>query len=249
MLMKKRRISLMVLALTMMICLSGCVTLVQEMVIREDGSGTFSLALGVESSAYPQFQEAIPEAYQMDNLLRNLLANENITNFWVDNYEANGYIWESIQMEVADIYQLFDDPQQIGLATIDFNQDGDSYTFQQVLDLAGSNMSIPGVNLLDLAGAGYTIRLVTPQITATNGLQEAAGVSVWQVPLSELLQGGTTTTMRANYLLEPFEGVFIPWETFFPYLVIGVLALGGISILVIIIVNTMGKEKEQKLRF
>jgi hypothetical protein len=249
MLNKKCRTSLMVLALVLLIFLSGCVNLAQEIVIREDGSGVVRFTLGVETTAYPQFQELIPEAYQMENLFKGLLSSEGVTDIRWDNYEANGYTWQSLQMEVSDIYQLFAEPQSIGLATVNMDQDGESFVFQQSLDLEGSNMRIPGLNLVDLAGAGYTIRLITPQITETNGLQEAAGTSVWEIELSELLQGGTASTLRAEYLLEPYEGVFIPWETFYSYLVIGVLALGGLSILVIIIVNTSGREKQQKLKF
>jgi hypothetical protein len=70
------------------------------------------------------------------------------------------------------------------------------------------------------------------------------------VPLSDLLQGGESIFLGAGYVLEPYEGVFIPWETFFPYMVYGFLALGVISILAVIIINTRDKgEKHPKIKF
>jgi hypothetical protein len=70
------------------------------------------------------------------------------------------------------------------------------------------------------------------------------------VALDDLLQGGTAINQRAVYTLEPYEGFFIPWEVFFPYVVVGFLGLGGVSILIVIIVNTVGKgQKERKINF
>ena len=145
---------------------------------------------------------------------------------------------------------VLEDDRSFGPVNLSISQDQGVYTLEQTLDLGESNMSIPGVNLLDLTGAGYTVRLITPQIVDTNGLQESAGTSIWEVSVSDLVQGDETIYLQADYVLEPYEGTFIPWETFFPYVVIGFLALGGISILLVIIVNTRGKrEKKREIHF
>ena len=61
---------------------------------------------------------------------------------------------------------------------------------------------------------------------------------------------GSTVFLRADYILEPYEGIFIPWEVFFPYLVIGFLALCGLAIVTVIFVNTVLKrEKAPTLKF
>jgi hypothetical protein len=244
-----RKFLLLILGLNLLF-LSGCVNLVQEVTVRQDGSGSLRFAVGVETSAYPQFQQALPEAYQLENLFATLVLDEKVTDVEQTNYQSGNQTWDTIEMQVVDMAALFAEERTFGPLTIDIDQGEDGFSFQQTLDLAQSNLEIPGVNLLDLSGAGYTVRLITPQILSTNGLQEAAGVSLWEVPLSDLIQGGETIFLGADYILEPYEGVFIPWETFFPYVEIGFLVLGLISILVVIIVNTTRKgEKPRKIEF
>ena len=186
----------------------------------------------------------------LENLFATLILDEGVTDVNQAFYEEGNRTWTTIELQVGDMTELFVEERTFGPLTLSIRPEGDGFAFEQMLDLAQSNLDIPGVNLLDLTGAGYTVRLVTPQIVSTNGLQEAAGVSLWEIPLSDLLQGGESVFLDADYILEPYEGVFIPWETFFPYVVIGFLALGVVSILMVIIANTTGRdEKPQKLQF
>ena len=248
--MKRSRIISLSLAMICLVLLTGCVNLIQEMTVEEDGSGTMRFALGVETAAYPQFQDLVPEEMAFENLLANLILDENVTDVTQDTYESAGYTWQAIQMEVADFDLLFGEETSFGPITLEIDQQEEGFLLMQTLDLEGSNMSIPGINLLDLSGAGYEVRLNTPHILSTNGLQEQAGTSVWEISLGDLLQGEDTIFLQAEYTLEPYEGVFIPWETFFPYIVIGFVVAGLLAILVVIIVNTAVKrEKEKKLKF
>jgi len=238
------------MAIFSLFLLSGCINLVQELAVREDGSGSLRFALGVETGVYQQVMEQIPEGFLLQNLLSNLIQDENVLDVVQDHYEADGRTWDSVELEVKDVAALFAEERRIGPLTVALDEEDGIYSFEEIMDLENSNLVIPGINLLDLSGAGYTVRLITPQIVYTNGLQEAAGVSVWEVPLSELLRGEETITLQADYVLEPYEGVFIPWDTFFPYVVIGFLALGGIAVLVVVIVNTTKRrKKKRKYRF
>lgn len=244
-----RKLTLLLITINL-IFLSGCVNLIQEMEIRQDGSGTVRFAVGVETAYYSQFLLALPEAYQLENLFATLLLDENITDVSQSRYESGGRTWEEIRMDVASMADLFAEERTFGPLTASIQPEDDLFVFEQTLDLENSSLSIPGVNLLDLTGAGYTVRLVTPQIASTNGLQEAIGVSVWEVPLSDLIQERNTILLQADYILEPYEGVFIPWETFFPYVVIGFLAAGIIAMLVVVIINTTKRsEKPRKIKF
>jgi len=248
--MKHIRKNLLYLAVISLLFLSGCVTLLEEITIREDGSGTLGIALGVETEVYPQFLERLPEGYELENLLANLILDENVSDVQQDRYESEGITWDTIQLEAQDLAAMFEESRAFGMMRVQIYPEEDGYSFEQVIDLGTSNLRIPGVNLLDLSNASFTVRLIVPQITNTNGLQTAAGVSVWEVPLRELLQGNETIYLEADYLLEPYEGVFIPWDTFYPYVVIGFLVMGVMAILIIIIVNTVGKkEKKRKLQF
>jgi hypothetical protein len=123
------------------------------------------------------------------------------------------------------------------------------YSFTEEIDVANSNLAIPGIHLMDLAGAGVTVRLNTPQIIRTTGIQDAAGVSSWDVSVLDLIEEGNMITLSANYVLEPYVGTFIPWEKYFPYAVAGFLGVGVLAILVIVIVNTtdIGKRDKKKL--
>jgi hypothetical protein len=245
--MKKRRIILSVCSVLLLFLLSGCVNFVQEMQVNQDGSGVLSFALGVETEYYPQVQLAIPEGFQFDNLLSQLIQDENVTDVTQDHYEESGKTYDAIRLEVADVLAVFgEDGRRIGPLTVSLTLEEDVYKFDQVIDLENSNFSIPGINLLDLSGAGYTVRLLVPQIIDTNGRQDAAGECVWEVPLSDLLQGGDTINLNAEFILEPYEGFFIPWEKWFPFILAGFVGVGFLSVLIVIIVNTTGKRKEKR---
>jgi hypothetical protein len=248
--MKHSRILLIFLAAISLLLLSGCVNLLQEITVQEDGSGTLLFALGVETSIYPEFQSSIPDGFDLGDMLENLTRQESVTTVVREQYEQNDYTWDSFRLEVADFAEVFDEARRIGPMTVSFEQAEDGFVFIQTIDVANSPLNIPGINLMDLASVSYTIRLNTPQIIETNGLQPAVGVSTWDVALVDLLQGGTAINQRAVYTLEPYEGFFIPWEVFFPYVVVGFLGLGGVSILIVIIVNTVGKgKKERRINF
>lgn len=219
--------------------------------MEEDGSGSVYFAIGVESASYPEFQLAIPENLELENLLSSQIQDESVNNVSREQFEADGRTWDAITLNIADIIAFFEAGQEIGPLTITLNEAEDGqFVFQQTINIGDANINIPGINLLDLTGAGYTIRLFTPQIVDTNGLQRAAGLSTWSVAPSDLLQEGEVVFLQADFVLEPYEGVFIPWEVFFPYVVIGFLVLGGVAIFAVIIINTSRKEEEvEKIKF
>ena len=248
--MKKLRISVLILTMLSFIFLSGCVTILQDMAVADDGSGILRFAIGVDSEIYSQYTESIPEGYQLENFLASLMQDERITNIEQDQYESDGYTWDSIQLEVSDFYQLFEEDRRVGPLLMSMGQDGDGYVFTQTVDMAGSNLEIPGINLMDLSGARYRVRLQSPQILSTTGVQSSAEVSEWEFTIEDLIRGDEALFLQAEYSLEPYEGVFIPWEVFFPYVVIGFLVLGGLSILLVIIINTRKKEEKiPEIRF
>jgi len=249
-LMKIPRLLLFITAILSLGLLSGCVSIIEEIDILEDGSGTLRFALGVETENYQAFQEAVPEGYALENLLVTLAGDENVSSVQYDQYTADDRTWDSVELDVEDFTALFEETRRIGPVEINFDEQAGEFTFNQSIDLANSTLTIPGVNLMDLSTVSLTVNLSTPQIIETNGIQSAAGVSTWSSPLDEVLQGGSTVFLSADYVLEPYQGYFIPWEVFFPYVVIGFLALGGISILVVILVNTIGgREKKSTLKF
>jgi len=226
--------------------LSGCASVLQTLTIREDGSGFLRINVGVESEFYPQYQESLPDSLALDNLLATLFQDENVTDVIQDQYEAEGRTWDSIQVEMADVLVIFAEERRIGPVLMSIDENDGIYTFSQLIDLNLSNVTFPGLNLLDLSTASYTIQLITPQIVDTNGVQRTAGTSSWTISPSDVLQAGESIYLEADYVLEPYEGTFIPWDLFFPYVVVGFLALGGLAILIVIIVNTTGKGEKPK---
>jgi hypothetical protein len=230
--------------------LSGCVSVVEEITVFEDGSGTLRFALGMTDENFAAYQAGIPEGFELENLFAVLARDENVASISFDQYTADGLIWDSVELTVTDFIAVFSEARRIGPLSIELIEGETGYRFTQTIDVANSPLSIPGVNLMDFSSASYVVRLVTPQIVSTNGVQPTAEVSTWSIPLDEVLQGGSTAFLRANYVLEPYEGFFIPWEVFFPYVVIGFLALGALSVLVVIVVNTSGRrDKEPTLKF
>ncbi|MFW5714402.1 MAG: hypothetical protein ACOCYU_07010 [Brevefilum sp.] len=248
--MKLSRKAIVIFTTLALMFLSGCVNLVQEVTVNQDGSGSLRFAVGVETTAYPQFQAALPEVFEFENLFTDLIVDERVTDVQQTHYETGNRTWDAIEMQVEDMAGLFAEDRRFGPLTMTIDPEDGEYFFEQTLDMERSNVNIPGINLLDLSSAGYNVRLITPHILSTNGLQEEAGVSLWEVPLGDFIQGGESIYLWADYSLEPYEGRFIPWETFFPYVVYGFLAIGFISILVVIIVNTSGEgEGSNKIEF
>jgi len=234
------------LIILLLFLLSGCVNLVQEMTVREDGSGSIRFALGVETDSYLQFQEAIPEGFELENIISSLMLDDLVTSVSQRQFTSEGLTWDSIQLEVSDMAAALQEDRRLGPITVSIDEEEEGFFFQQRIALSDTNLAIPGINLMDLTGSDYTVRLTTPQMMDSNGVQQDGGTTVWELPLRELLQDGETLYLQADYVLEPFEGVYIPWETFFPTIVKGFLAVGGLSILVIVIVNTVGKRDEER---
>jgi hypothetical protein len=248
--MKKRRRFLLLISTISLFLLNGCVSLVQEMTVREDGSGVVRFALGVETPYYEQVQEETPEGYTLENLLATLMQEELVTGASTDHYEQDGWTWDAVRLEVADFYALFAEARSIGPLQISLDEEEGEFVLRQTFDLVNASIPISGLNLMDLTDAGYSVRLIAPQVVSTNGVQTAVGESVWELSPADLLQEGEGTTLQATYSLAPYKGNFIPWDTFFDVVVIGWLALGVLAILVVIIVNTTGRRKRiQKRRF
>ena len=250
--MGKKRVQtlLIAVALLCLLFLSSCVVISEEINVFEDGSGTMRFAIGVKQENYENFQEALPEGYALENYFATLTQNEALASMQADHYMQDGLHWESVELEVADFVALFSQKRRIGPVEITFDEREEGFRFTQTIDLANSNLVIPGVHLMDLSALEFTVDLKTPQILNTNGVQSAAGVSTWTIPMDEVLRDGSTVFLRADYILEPYEGIFIPWEVFFPYLVIGFLALCGLAIVTVIFVNTVIKrEKASTLKF
>ncbi len=248
--MKRVKTLLIAAAVLCLLFLSGCVVISEEINVFEDGSGTLRFAIGVKQENYENFQEALPEGYALENYFATLTQDEVLTSMQVNHYTQDGLDWESVEFELADFVALFSQKRRIGPVEITFDEREEGFRFTQTIDMANSNLVIPGVHLMDLSALEFTVDLKTPQIINTNGVQSAAGVSTWSIPMGEVLQDGSTAFLRADYILEPYEGIFIPWEVFFPYLVVGFLALCGLAILAVIFVNTVIKrEKAPTLKF
>ena len=247
--MKKRIPLLLLLSLASLLLLSGCVNLVQEVTVREDGSGSMRVALGIEESTYEYAQELIPEGYELSNILSSLSLDDYATGTTSEQYQEGGSVWDSVVIEFSDMMAVFGDQRSFGPVALRITEADGEYSFTEEIDVVNSNLSISGIHLMDLTGAGVTVRLITPQIIRTTGIQDAAGISEWEVSVVDLIEEENRITLTADYVLEPYEGNFIPWEKLFPYAVAGFLGVGAVAILAVIIANTtnIGKRDKKKL--
>ena len=248
--MKRRRLIQIFLGILVLFLLSGCVHLQQDLIVNEDGSGLLHFAMGVETENYEAVQEQIPEGMALESLLSTLMSDDLVTDVITDHYESQGYTWDTVDLVVSDFAAFFATDRRIGMAVVTVDERDGAYAFEQVLDLGNTNLTIPGVNLMDLSGARYTVTLATPQIVDTNGDQPEAGTATWEVTVPELLQGGETIILQADYSLSPYEGTFVPVKLLYPYVVMGFLGVGALAIVAVIVFNTtrLG-EKTRKLRF
>jgi hypothetical protein len=247
--MKMRRVFILLLGIASLLVLGACVSFEQDIVIQEDGAGTLRFAYGVETSAFPQFELALPQEYQLESLFATLVQDENVTDVRQQDYDENGITWQVIEIDVLDFPAVFAEERRFGPIIMTVDEEDGIYHFEQIVDLNLANVSIPGMYLLEIADASYRVNLDTPQVIDTNGVQRKAGTSTWPISLPDLVAGEDSIYLEAEYILEPYEGVYIPWEVYFPYVVIGFLGIGVISIVVIIFTNTSKKEEEPSLKF
>lgn len=247
--MKKRIPFLLLISLASLLLLSGCVNLVQEVTIREDGSGSLRVALGVEEESYEYALELIPEGYEISNILSTISLDEYAVEVTEDHYETDGMIWDSVEVEFSDMMAVFGEERSFGPVTMVLKEEDGEYSFTEEIDVYSSTLTIPGVHLMDVASAAFNVHLTTPQIIRTSGLQVEAGVSTWEVSVFDLIEEDDLITLTADYWLEPYEGRFFAWEKWFPYMVLGFIGMGVLAILMIIIVNTtnIGKRDKDKL--
>lgn len=224
--------------------------MVEEIRVNQDGSGSLRFAYGVETSVYPQLEETMPEEYRLENLFSNLIQDDRVTDFSLENYEADGRIWESIELEISNVVELFSEDRRIGPILVSIDENDGAYLFQQTIDMNLSNVAIPGINFLDLSSAEFTLFLHTPQIVNTNGVHRAAGLSDWKISVNDLVEERESLYVQAVYKLEPYEGYFIPWDVVFPMVVFGFLGLGVLSIFLVIYFNTRkNRENNHQLKF
>jgi hypothetical protein len=231
-------------AVSTLFLLSGCVDLVQEVTVDQKGAGTLHFAYGVDTPIYSQFEQTIPNEYKLENLFANLTLDENVNEVIREDYEENGKTWQAITLEIADMAALFAEEKRLGPILISIDEDQGTYFYQQTIDLGLMTVNIPGIKLLDLSGAGYEVTVITPQIIDTNGSHRAAGTSDWKVSIKDFVEADEAIFMVSEYRLEPYEGRFIPWELFFPYILFGFLGLGIATILIIVLVNTRRKVED-----
>jgi len=230
--------------------LSSCVEFVQEVSVDESGSGSLRFAYGVDTEVYPQFEEAIPDEYLLENLFASISLRENVTQVDQEEYEADGQTWQAITLDIDNVAEMFAEEQRVGPILISIDEEEGTYYYQQTVDLGLTTVNIPGINLLDLSGGQYTVVLKTPNIIDTNGVHSKAGLSSWDITVKDLVEGGEGIFVGAEYRLEPYQGTFIPWDLYFPFIVYGFLGLGIAAILAVILVNTQGnKKKNQQIKF
>jgi len=230
--------------------LSGCVEFVQEVSVGENGSGSLRFAYGVDTEVYPQFEEAIPDEYLLENLFATLSLNENVSQVYQEAYEANGQTWQAITLDIDNVAVMFAEEQRVGPILISIDEEEGTYYYQQTVDLGLTTVNIPGINLLDLSDGQYTVVLKTPNIIDTNGVHSEAGIGSWKITVKDIVEGGEGVFLGAEYRLEPYEGNFIPWDFYFPFIVYGFLGLGIAVILAVIIRNTRGnRNKNQQIKF
>lgn len=137
--MKKRIPFLLILSLATLLLLSGCVDLVQEVTVHEDGSGALRLALGVEADSYDYVQEQIPEGYELESLLSTLMLDENVVGVTQDHYEADGSIWDAVELEIGDMATMFAEDRNFGPVTLALDESEGVYSFEEEIDVANSS--------------------------------------------------------------------------------------------------------------
>jgi hypothetical protein len=76
-------------------------TVVEEITVFEDGSGTLRFALGMAAENFEAYQAGIPEGFALEDLFSVLGRDENVTSITFDQFTADGLTWDSVELAVT----------------------------------------------------------------------------------------------------------------------------------------------------
>lgn len=244
--MRKPKIYLIV-SILLAFLLSGCINITQSIEINADGSGKFSMDLGMSEMLLNMGEEFDEESeggkFSLNEMKEDMeLTSDNpyVTNVKVDEYNEEGYKHFSVEADISDMHAFLSDLQAEDNSGIKFTlqqKENGNMHFVQVIDLsegvAGEDISEEEMsefsNLMvanAFQGNYWTLTLKLPNVVETNGeWDEETNTVTWSIPMADVLMDQEMYEMSAEYR-PPSSGITPQY-----YLLGGVVALAILAVL------------------
>jgi len=226
-----------VLSFALAIGITGCINVNQAIEIESDGSGSFSMDLGVSESLMAM-AEASGQATGEEpsfGMEKELVSDSPyVGEVHTKEYNEDGYKHYAVDADITDMKAFFSqmsDTNESGMSVSLVELDNGNLLFRQNIDVQQNGVSsddseldtiMSGMVANAFQGNYWTVTLKVPNLVDTNGkLDDETGVITWSIPMTELMNH------KPRELTAEFRPTTL-FQTILPYL--AVLLAAGILI-------------------
>lgn len=237
----------LVISFLLLVLLSGCVDITQELTINSDGSGSISIDQGISKSVLDMGGDQGSVFNDLKKLETDLRADSTFKNIRVEEYTQDEMVHYKLSADFTNLDAMIKAFGQANLGTpVSLEKlDNGNYRFRQ--EISPANLGGESMNANDQASKEmvkslfkdrfWTLRITVPNIVSTNGQRNGNQVE-WKIPLADLMTSSEASVMELEFSLK--SGV----NNLALYLLIG----GGIFLLaalVLLIVILTRKKQPQ----
>lgn len=215
------------ICLALAIGLTGCINVNQAVEINPDGSGSFSMDLGVSESlmamaeASGQATGEKPSFGMEEDLVSD---NPYVAEVHTNEYNEDGYKHYSVEADITDMNAFLSqmsETNESGMTVSLEELDNGNIIFRQNIDIQQNGVSsddsemdalISGMVANAFQGNHWTVTLKVPNVVETNGtLDDETGVVTWSIPMTDLMNH------KPHELVAEFRPITL-FQTILPYL-------------------------------
>ncbi|MBI9044310.1 MAG: hypothetical protein JEZ06_07480 [Anaerolineaceae bacterium] len=207
----RKRIFLAVFSVVIVILISGCMNIRQELWVNSDGSGKMKIDIGVDEDFMSMEDLEGMSGGDLTSMESEYENDPNIKNIQTSEYTEDGLSYTSIQFDIID----FD-------AFVHSSENEMDMTYEQL----GNGNYLLAMNLDSLAGGGdetyssedlemfsdmfddyyFEVTMHVPQVVETSGKKTDSGTAYWQIPLMDALNG-EISEISVEYSMEEGQGI------------------------------------------
>jgi hypothetical protein len=200
--MKIQRFLFVAILFVASLVLAGCMNMQQELWFNPDGSGKFSMDVGMSESLVNMAEVSGGTGIPTEQDLKQQFVGSNadyVKNVETKTYTKDGYVHYTVSADVSDMQKFFASSQfkNEGFAvTLEKLANGNS-SFKQAINMnsalgSSSGLGESSTDMASMMGAAFegqywTLRVHVPNMVNTNGAwNKSGGYAEWKVPMKDL---------------------------------------------------------------
>lgn len=242
--MKRSRFILIALAMMVVLALSGCINFKEELWLNADGSGKFSIDIGMSQSLIDMakgsgtdpFADFKKEFENKDPLVKNVSSKEYSDK--VGGQDMKHYV---VTMEVTDMVKYMEQQSKSSDGTLKISLkklENGNYSFTQTLNMGGSGDITGGVDPKSLQtflkDMFWTVVVHVPSVVSADKTAKVSGATVeWAIPIGDVMAATKPIELKLEY--SPKGGGDFP--TWIIFVIVGVVVVALIVVGVLLILR------------